>query len=375
MSLVLLSASGLFVRALDRGRRVDTGFDATNVATASLNVGTAGYDEPRGRAFFDQLRARVAALPGVVSVGYARILPLSMTNSGTDIAIDGVAPPGKRPGDEFSVLIDEIDGGYFDVTHIPIVSGRGILPSDGQSAPHVAVVNEAFARRYFPGGSAVGRTFRIDKDVSTIVGVVRDSKFKKLDAAAEPFMFLPTAQRWRSNTNLLVRTSGDPSLFFDAIRREVHAIDPNLPPPVVTTLEQTTSVMLLPQRVAVAVTGVLGLVGLLLAAVGLYGVLSFSAAQRSGEIGIRLALGALRADVMRLVVGEGMRLVGFGMGIGLALALLVTRALKPFLFGVSPVDPLTFGAIGLTLGAVALVASYLPARRAASADPASSLRR
>jgi len=186
---------------------------------------------------------------------------------------------------------------------------------------------------------------------------------------------VPIAQRWRPMINLLVRTSGDPTTFYEAIRREVRALDPNLPPPVVTTLEQTTSVMLLPQRVAVAVTGVLGLVGLLLAAVGLYGVLSFSAAQRSGEIGIRLALGALRVDVMRLVVGEGMRLVGFGMGIGLALALLVTRALKPFLFGVSPVDPITFAAIGATLAGVALLASYLPARRAASADPASSLRR
>jgi ABC-type antimicrobial peptide transport system permease subunit len=171
-----------------------------------------------------------------------------------------------------------------------------------------------------------------------------------------------------------VRTTGDPTAVFATIRREIRALDPNLPPPTLTTLRQATSVALLPQRVAVAVTGVLGLLGLILAAVGLYGVLSFSAAQRSGEIGIRLALGALRRDVVGLVVREGMRLVGVGMVSGLLLALLATQALKPFLFGVSPLDPLTFVAIGATLASVALIASYLPARRAAAADPASSLR-
>jgi len=159
------------------------------------------------------------------------------------------------------------------------------------------------------------------------------------------------------------------------IRRELRALDPNLPQPAMTTLSQSTSVMLLPRRVAVAITAVLGILGLLLAAVGLYGILSFSAAQRSAEIGIRLALGDVRADVVRLVVGEGMRLVGLGMGIGLGLALLATQALRPFLFGISPIDPVTFAVIGMTLAGVALLASYLPARRAAGADPAASLRR
>jgi predicted permease len=375
MSLVLLSASGLFVRALDRGRRVETGFDATSVATTSLNIGTAGYDDVHGRAFFDALLARVAALPGVTAAGYARILPLSMTTSGTEISIDGYTPPGRRPGDRFSVSINDVDPGYLSVTRIPLVAGRGILATDAATTPRVAVVNQAFARAYWPNGNAVGHTFHLDDNVVTVVGIARDAKFKKLNEAPEPFVFLPFAQHWRANVNMLVRTTGDPSALVASIRREVRSLDPNLPPPLVTTLEQTTAVMLLPQRVAVAVTGVLGVLGLLLAAVGIYGVLSFSAAQRSSEIGIRLALGALRRDILRLVVGEGMRLVGMGMAAGLVIALLLTRALRPFLFDVSPVDPLTFIAIGLTLGGVALLASYLPARRAASADPATALRR
>ncbi len=374
LSLVLLTASGLFVRALDRGHRIDPGFDVSNVATTALNVGTAGYSDVRARTFYRELAARLAAVPGVANVGYARVLPLSMNTTGVDIAIDGYAPPGGRAGGEFPVLIDEIDEGYLAVTRMPVVAGRNIRATDDSTSPRVAIVNQTFAARYWRGQNAIGQTFHFNANTVTVIGVVPDSKFARLNAAPEPFMYLPMAQHWSSGTNLLVRTVGDPVNIFAAIRREVRALDPNLPAPTLTTLRQSTSVALLPQRVAVAVTGVLGLLGMLLATVGLYGVLSFSAAQRSSEIGIRLALGALRADVVRLVVSEGMRLVGIGMLAGLAVALLATQALKPFLFGVSPLDPLTFAAIGVTLASVALVASYLPARRAAAADPASSLR-
>jgi len=375
LSLVLLTASGLFVRALDRSRRVDPGFDVSHVAVAALDVGTAGYDDTRGRAFFDALVARASTLPGVTHAGYARLLPLSMTNSGVDISIQGFAPPGKRPGEPFSVLTDDVDQGYFDVTKLPLVSGRGIRGSDNASSPNVAVVNQAFVRRYFPTTDPIGRSFHLDNGTVSIVGVVRDSKFKKLDESPEPFVFFPLAQRWRANVNLVVRTTADPSSLGPAIRAAVRAIDPNLPAPTVTTLQQSTSVVLLPQRVAGAVTGVLGVLGLLLTAVGIYGVLSFSTAQRSGEIGIRIALGAVRGDVVRLVVSEGMRLVGIGMAIGLSLALFAMQALRPFLFGVSPFDPLTLMVIAATLAVVASLAAYLPARRAASADPAISLRR
>jgi predicted permease len=374
MSLLLLAISGLFIRALDRGRRVDPGFDVEHVATAALNVGTSGYDSTRGRALYASLEQRLGALPGVTAVGMARLLPLSMNTSGIDISIPGYTPTGPHEGNEFSMLDDIVDGGYFAATRIPVLSGRLFNGNDNERSQRVAVVNRTFADQVWPNQSAVGRTLLIDSAVVTVVGVVRDAKYGKLDEHPEPFMYLPISQHWRADVNLLVRTSGDPAQIGVAIRRELRALDANLPPPTITTLKQVTAVVLLPQRVAVAVTGILGIAGLLLAGIGLYGVLSFSTAQRTREIGVRIALGAARRDVLGLVVREGMVLVAVGMAIGLALALLATRALTPFLFGVSPLDALTFVAIALTLGATAFLASYLPARRAASVDPISALR-
>ncbi len=374
MSLLLLAISGLFIRALDRGHRVDPGFDVEHVATAALNVATSGYDSTRGRALYVALEERIAAAPGVTAVGTARLLPLSMNTSGTDISVPGYTPTGPHEGSSFSVLDDIVDGGYFAATRIPLVNGRLFDGTDTERSQRVAVVNRTFADQIWPKQSAVGRTFLLDSATVTVVGVVRDAKYGKLDERPTPFMYLPASQHWYSETTILVRTSGDPVQLGAVIRRELRALDPNLPPPTVTTLKQVTAVVLLPQRVAVAVTGILGIAGLLLAGIGLYGVLSFSMAQRTREIGVRIALGASRRDVLGLVVREGMTLVVVGMGVGLALALFATRALTPFLFGVSPLDALTFVGIAATLGGTAFLASYLPARRAASVDPMSALR-
>ncbi|MFL5581854.1 MAG: ABC transporter permease [Gemmatimonadaceae bacterium] len=376
-SLVLLAVSGLFVRALDRGRGVHPGFEVDGVATAAFDVGASGYDSARGRAFYQTLARRLSARPGVTAVGYARVLPLSMNEMGAEVAVDGYAPPGGTPGGGHFVAMNEVDAGYFDAVRHPVLAGRVFRAADDSAAAPVAVVSEAFARRYWPAlppREAVGRTFRSEGQAVTIVGVARDAKFGRLDEAPKPFVYFPAAQHWSPTSNLLVHTSGDPAALARAIRDEVRALDATLPAPTVTTLRQAASVVLLPQRVAVAVTGALGVVGLLLAVVGLYGVLSFSAAQRVREIGVRLALGATRGNVQGLVVGEGMRLAAVGMGIGLALALVATRALTPFLFGVSPLDPATFLAIAATLGSAAFVASWLPARRAAKVDPVVSLR-
>ncbi len=374
MSLLLLSSAGLFIRALGRGQATDPGFSVDGVVTANIDLESAGYTEARARTLFRTLDDRLSALPGVQAVAYARVLPLSMNSSGRDINIPGVTPPGGHDGDSFVVNTDEVDEGYFSALEIPLARGRAFQRADGENAPRVAVVNETFAKRYFPNGDAVGATIREDSTAITIVGIVRDSKFSQLNEEAAPFLYLPVSQKWQSASNLLIKTRGAPELATNALLRELAALDPLLPPPRVTTLRQSTAVVLLPQRVAAAVTGALGVVGLLLAAVGLYGVLSFSTAQRTREIGVRLALGASRIGIVRLVLRDGLRLVGVGIVAGLALAAFATQALRPFLFGLNPLDPLTFATIGSVLLAVAMLATWLPARRASGVDPMASMR-
>ena len=374
-SLLLLVAAGLFLRALDRGRHIDLGFDTSNVAVASFDIGTYGYDDVKGRLFFRTLKDKLAATPGVVAVSYARSLPLEQEGQATDdLRIDGSA---VREVNERGTKVSsgEVDAGYFEVMRTPILEGRGFTSADDERAPLVAVVNHAFARRFWPSG-AIGRTFRRGGDEVTVVGVARDAKYAKLGERLRPYVYFATAQQKKVgfHSELLVRTSGEPVRLAPAIRAAVQEFDPQLPLPAVTTLSAATSSALLPQRVAAAVTAALGLVGLLLAAVGLYGMVAYSIGQRTGEIGVRLALGADRRNVLRLVVGEGMRPVAVGMAVGLVFAVGATRLLMSYLFGVSPLDAVTFVAVAAILTAVALTASYLPARRAAAMDPVRALR-
>ena len=374
MSLLLLSSAGLFIRALGRGRATDPGFSVEGIVTTAIDVESAGYDEPRARLLFHNLSERMANVPGVEAVGWGRLLPLSMSTSADEISIPNVAPPGGRLGERFGVNSNVVDAGYFSALRIPLVRGRSFARTDDARAPRVAVVSETFARRYFPKHDALGEAFRMDSTLVTIVGIVKDSKFEKLDEELTPFMYLPLEQHWRSAGNILLRTRGAPEAVTAALIREMATLDAALPAPRITTMRQATAVALLPQRVAASVTGALGIVGLLLAAVGLYGVLSFSTAQRTREIGVRLALGASRNGIMRMVLREGLGLVGVGVAAGLVLAFIATRALRPFLFGLNPLDPLTFVVIALTLVAVSTIATALPAQRAAGVDPMRSMR-
>lgn len=374
MSLLLLSSAGLFVRALGKGRAVDPGFAVDDVVVATVDVESAGYDDARARLFFRTLRERLALTPALTSVGLGRLLPLSMSNSGFDIALASYAPPNGRPGDPFGVSTNTVDAGYFAALRLPVLQGRAFTDRDDQHAPPVAIVNETFARRFVPQGGAIGQTFRRDSLVVTIVGVARDSKFRSLDESPEPFVYLPVEQQWRSAATFLLRHEGPAEAASAALLREMATLDPSLPPPRVSSLRESTAIVLLPQRVAAGVSGALGLVGLLLAAVGLYGLLSFSTTQRTREIGVRIALGASRGGIVRMVLGEGLRLVGAGMMGGFVLALVATRALRPFLFGLNPLDPVTFVAIGVILLGVAVIATVIPATRAAGIDPSWSMR-
>jgi predicted permease len=376
LSLVLLVAAGLFIRALDRGNRIDPGFDPSGVAVATFNTESWGYDEEKGRAFYRTLRERVAALPGVTAVSYADGLPLSFSDDRDYIDPAG---PGGSASDRTSrveVSFQFVDAEYFDVMRIPVLLGRPFAASDERQAERVAVINETLARRLWPDGSALGRTFGRDGKRITVVGVVRDSKYNALDERTPGYVYYPTEQTWESEMSrtLVVRGAVDPISLAPGIREAVRTIDAALPRPLVRTLKQEIGIVLFPQRIAAMVTGVLGAVGLLLAAIGLYGVIAFSVGRRTREIGVRVALGAQRGDVLGMVVGEGMRLAVIGVVIGVVLAVGATQLIAAFLFDVSPLDAITFTAMATLFIGVALVASYVPARRAAATDPLTALR-
>jgi hypothetical protein len=267
-----------------------------------------------------------------------------------------------------------VDADFFTALRIRIVRGAPIQRRDDERAEKVAVINETLAAKLTPDGSAVGRTFRYGGDQITVAGVARDAKYAWLTEERMSFVYLPIAQHWLPRQVVIVRGSLPAAQLAIAIQRAVQSIDRGLPPPVVTTLREANSIVLLPQRVAAMVTGALGAIGLLMATVGLYGIISYSVSRRGREIGIRIALGARRADVLGMVVREGMKLAALGVAIGLVLAAAATRLMASFLFNVSPLDTITFAAMSLLFLCVAFVSSYLPARRAASSDPMTALR-
>ena len=373
VSLVLLVSAGLFIRALAYGARIDPGFDTDGVATAVFNTESWGYDDAKGRAFYTALREQIEGIAGVTAVSFTNTLPLTMTGSNDRVRVDGAGAPGDAR-DEIGVGVAQVDAEYFDALRIPLLRGRAIERTDDDGAAKVIVVNEALARRLWPDGSAVGRTLVFQDERVTIVGVARNSKHQSLSDATQAFVYIPMAQLWRPHQSILVRTAGDAASLASAIQAAVRAVDAGLPRPAVRTLREETSIVLLPQRVAAMVTGVLGGVGLLLALVGLYGVIAYSVTRRTREIGVRVALGAQRSDVLRLVLREGMGLAVIGVVAGALLAAGATRLIAGFLFAVDPLDGATFAGMSGLLILVALLASYVPARRAARSDPMVALR-
>jgi len=373
LSLVLLVAAGLFTRALNDGARTDPGFEPNGVATAYFNAESWGYDSTKADRFFRALRERVGAMPGVTATSYTDILPLTMSNSDDFVRPEGPGTDGDGVS-RVRVGVSAIDPGYFDVVRIPIQLGRAVVQQDDATSQKVVVVNETLANRLWPGASAIGRTLGFHGERVLVVGVARDSKYGTLTERKQPFVYVPLAQYSRPDQRLIVRTALDPAALAPTIRDAVRALDPALPPPLVTTLRRETTIVLFPQRVAATVTGVLGGVGLLLAAVGLYGLIAFSVGRRTREIGVRVALGAQRADVLGMVLREGMRLAGTGVVVGVLLAAAATRLIAGFLFNVSPLDGLTFVGMSGLFVVVALVASYVPAKRAAETDPLTALR-
>jgi putative ABC transport system permease protein len=381
ISLLLLMSAGLFMRALAKGLTMPTGFATDHVATAAFALNSSGYDQPRATTFYDQLERRLLATPGVTGVAFVAPVPLTGSTVSDEFSIEGYVPDHPEgPNGMVGVDIATVSPGYFNVVRLPLLAGRDFARTDDAAATHVAIVNESFAKTYWPGTDPIGRTFVHQGPffptpvTFTVVGVARDAKYSSLGESPHPFVYLPLAQNWEWNTTMLVRTSGAPEALTAPIRDAVRGLDPLLPSPAVVTLDAATSVVLLPERIAAFVTGAMGLLGLVLAAVGLYGVVSYTVSQRTREIGVRMALGADRARVLGMVVRDGMRLVAIGVVIGMVLAVAGTRVMRGFLFGVSPLDPLVFAVIPIGLALVTLLASYLPARRAAATDPVAALR-
>jgi predicted permease len=377
MSLLLLVAAGLFLRALDRANRVDPGFDPAGVTVASFNTEAFGYDTTNGRAFYRALRERLEATPGISVVSYSGFTPLAFENgSGIRIKLDDAPTSAEGDASAPGIAAREtaVDAGYFAALRIPLVRGSPIALTDNEHTAKVAVINETLAKMLWPGGDAIGRTFAYSGGRVRVIGIARNAKYSTLTEDVTPFVFFASAQEWSPWQVLLVRSSLAQEDAATAIATVVHSIDPTLPRPVMSSLRHANAVVLMPQRVAAIVTGTLGAIGLLMATVGLYGIISYSVSRRGREIGIRVALGARQAEVLGMVVREGMKLAAFGVAIGLLLAAAATRLMSSFLFNVSPLDAMTFAGMSALFLGIAFVSSYLPARRAASSDPMAALR-
>jgi putative ABC transport system permease protein len=377
IAVVLLAGAGLMIRSFAAIRDVDPGFRPDRILTSDFSLPAARYKEDAQIvSFFEQLTARAAALPGVERVALVSAIPFS----GGDIAgfaIDGrPAPPPEQVLDaEYRVVSPD----YFDVMGIPVVRGQAFTERDRAGVPAVTVINETMARRYWPGEDPIGKRINLGDPAAggvwrTVVGVVRDIRNESLDKEPYPQMYAPEAQFTRRQLTLVARTSGDPTALVPALRRELTSLDKDLPLYNVRTMEQVLADSVARRRFQMFLIAAFAGLGLLLAAVGIYGVISYSVAQRRHEIGVRMALGARAPDILRLVVGQGLGLALAGVGAGLVFALALTRVMSTLLYGVSASDPLTFAGVALALLGVALAACLVPARRATKVDPMVALR-
>lgn len=374
LSLVLLVCAGLIVRSMQAAQRMRPGFNPENAVALSFDVGLQGYDEQRGRAFQKQALERARALPGVRSAALVTTLPLSLDYSYTTVYVEGQAPTSSS---QLPVAIpNSISPGYFQTMEIAL-RGRDFTEQDEREETRFIIVNETFARKFFPNQEAIGRRFNFDgpeKPFWEIVGVAADGKYNSLGEDPKPAFYRPLMRDYNTSTALVARTTGDPQTAINALRREVQSLDPGLPLYDVKTLTEHMQVPLFPARMAAIVLGSFGVMALVLAAIGIYGVMSYTVAGRIREIGVRMALGAQWLDVLRLIVGQGMTLALIGLGIGVLLAFLAARMLTSLLYGISASDPLTYIAVALLLGLVALVACLIPALRATRVDPMVALR-
>jgi predicted permease len=375
-SLMLLIVAAMLVRGLQHAQRLDLGFQPDHVLNVRLNPRDLGYSEERARDFYRELKRRIGALPGVQSVSLAFSVPLGYIFDGKDVYVEGrpMAPGGGAP----HVMANSIDGDYFGAMRIPLVRGRVFTERDDERAPLVAIVNQTMATRFWPHQDAIGRRFALQAGgpLWQVVGVARDSKYLVIFESPLPYFYVPLAQNFYWMRVLQLRTAVPPEALRTRVQQEIQALDPDLPLADFQTMTESLNGFMGFRmfQMGAQQAGAMGLLGLILAAIGVYGVVSYGAAQRTHEIGIRMALGARPVQVLAMILRQGIWLVVAGVLSGLVAASLFTRVTAGVLPLVDRNDPLTFGVVTLLLSGITLWACYIPARRAMRVDPVVALR-
>jgi macrolide transport system ATP-binding/permease protein len=373
--LVLLVGAVLFLRSFIAAQAISPGFDPDRLVTASMDMFPSGYTGERHRDFQRRALEAVRSLPGVRSAAFGSRIPLGFGgNNSTSVAIDGYVP---RENEEVVINYSTVGAGYFETMAIPVRQGREYSEVDTAESPRVLVINEAMARRYWPQGNALGGRVRMGPNAWQVVGITADAKYNSINERPLPQLFIPMARSEVSTLRLFVRTIGDPSPMVAEVRNAIRALDPALPIYDARTINEHMQVAVFAQRMAANLLGAMGVLALLLAAIGLYGVMAYAVSQRTQELGIRLALGASPRSLLNMIVWQGMRLTLVGLAIGLALALGAfgsIGAVRTLLPGISPMDPITFVVVPLALALVAFLATWFPGRRAGRVDPMVALR-
>lgn len=372
LSFVLLVGAGLLLESLQKIRTTSPGFATHGVVSTGLDLVSAGYDEQRARSFQNELIARVQSLPGVESAALARLVPMSYgVYASGPVAVDGYQPP---PGEQPTVEYNQVGPGYFATMGIPLVSGREFTRADDDKAAAVAIVNKTMAAQFFRERNPIGERVQVNGKWLTVVGVARNSKYESMRELPKPFFYVPLLQDFVRGPSLTIRTPLSPQTIAMELSRELRTLDPNLAPAEVITLQEQVERSTSAQKVAVILVGILGGLALLLAAIGLYGVMSYAVSQSGRELALRMALGARGSDLVRLVVSQGLALILTGVALGAAAGLALTRLLGYLLYGVSPRDPLAFAAAFAVMLLAGLGSCLVPAWRVTRAEPVRLLR-
>lgn len=372
LSFILLVGAGLLIRSLQQLRTASPGFSTQEVMTTGVNLLAAGYDAPRAKIFQDALIDRIQNISGVESAAYSRIRPFTyQPYSSAPIAVDDYQSP---PDQQLTAQYNEVGSKYFATMGIPILFGREFTNDDDETKPAVVIVNETMAAQFWPGGDPLGKRLKVRDRWMLVIGVARASKYRTFLEPPQSFFYVPLKQNSSRQVSLNIRTRLDPGTIAAAMAREVHALDPDVAPSEAITMREQVDRSTSSQQIAVMLLGVFGGLALLLAAIGLYGVMSYSVSQSTRELGLRMAIGARPLDLFRLVISRGLALTAGGIVLGGALALGLTRLIGDLLYKVNPRDPLAFGWAFVVMTLVSLAACFLPAWRATRIDPVRALR-